>query len=61
MKTECNAARAYSAALEEDTGRPHVHLWFAMLEMDQRRKQYREERRLSDELGFDIVDIGGEG
>lgn len=60
MKTECNAARAYSAALE-DTGRAHVNMWFAMFEMDQRRKQYREERRLSHELGFDVVDYGGEG
>lgn len=35
--------------------------WMSFLVAEVARRQYREERKLSEQLGFDVVEIGGEG
>lgn len=40
---------------------PPLSTWATMLMIEKARRQYHAERKLSEQLGFDIVDIGGEG
>lgn len=38
-----------------------VYRWINMLVIEAARRQYNRERKLSEQLGFDVVEIGGEG
>lgn len=38
-----------------------LRTYLTMIKMELDRRRMREERKLSEQLGFDLVDIGGEG